>query len=250
MPTVNVNDITINYEIFGEGEPLLVIQGMGVDIASVRTMNERLGERYRVIAFDSRGAGRTSKPDIPYSIEMMVNDTIGFLDALGIKKAHVLGISMGSMIAIALAADHPERVKGLVLHVAFHRVAFLQKAIWTLMWSTGTGRKKMIAMSDFIFRQQNPPTPESFLRQGLAPLAFDGRNLLQRIRAPTLIINGTKDQAVPMKITRELARGIPGTKLILAEGDHLFAAKDPDLLVMPARTFLAEVDENKKYEVN
>ncbi|MFA4824321.1 MAG: alpha/beta fold hydrolase [Methanoregula sp.] len=251
MPRVHVNDITMYYEIFGEGEPLLVIQGMGVDISSVAQMNKRLGEKYRVIVFDSRGTGRTDKPDIPYSIEMMVGDTLGLMDTLGIRKAHVLGISMGSMIAVALAADHPERVKGLVLHVAFHRVAFLMKTIWSIMWSTDAGRKKMMAMSDFIFRQQYPPTPESFFRQGQAPLPFDGRDLLPLIKAPTLIINGTHDQAVPMKITRELAAGIPGAKLVLIEGDHLFAAKEPDLLLKPALAFLGEVDAKpEKIEVD
>jgi pimeloyl-ACP methyl ester carboxylesterase len=73
---------------------------------------------------------------------------------------------------------------------------------------------------------------------------YDSRNLLDRIRAPTLIVNGTKDQIVPMSITQELARGIPGARLILADGDHLFSAKDPDLLIGPARAFLAEVDAN------
>jgi pimeloyl-ACP methyl ester carboxylesterase len=242
MPTKNVNGITIYYEIHGTGEPLVIIQGMGVDLSTVEPVTAEFARKYQVIAFDSRGVGRTDKPDIPYSIEMMMADTLSLMDALGIRQAHILGVSMGSMIAIALAAEHPKRVKGLVLHVAFHRVPFLMNIIWRIMWRTRAGRKKMIQTSDFLFKQQYPPTRESFVRQGEAPLGFDGRRLLSRIKSPTLILNGTKDQVVPMSITRELAGGIKGAKLILADGDHLFSAKDPNLLITPALEFFADVD--------
>lgn len=100
----------------------------------------------------------------------------------------------------------------------------------------------MMKGAEFLFQQQYPPTLESFARQGLAPLNFDGRKLLGQIKAPTLIVNGTKDQAVSMKITRELAKGIPGAKLVLVEGDHLFISQNINLLLKPALDFLAEVD--------
>lgn len=76
--------------------------------------------------------------------------------------------------------------------------------------------------------------------------SYDGRRLLGRIRAPTLIVNGTRDPLVPMRITRELAEGIPGSDLVLVEGDHLFAATDPDLLLVPALSFLGAVDEKRE----
>lgn len=141
-----------------------------------------------------------------------------------------------------IAAKHPERVNGLMLHVGFHRVPFLQNAIWSLMWKIPAGRKMMMKSADFLFKQRYPPTPESFARQGIAPLKFDGRKLLGQVKAPTLIVNGTKDQAVSMRITRELARGIPGAKLVLVDGDHLFIAQDVDLLIKPALEFLIEID--------
>lgn len=242
MPTKNVNGITRYYEIHGSGEPLMIIQGMGVDLSSVEPITAAFAENYRVIAFDSRGVGRTDKPDIPYSIEMMVTDTLDLMDALSLRQVHILGVSMGSMIAIALAAADPKRVNGLVLHVASHRVPFLMNTLWRIMWNTNAGRRKMIRDSTFLFNQKYPPTPESFVRMGMAPLDFDGRNVLPNIHAPTLILNGTTDQVVPMSITRELAQGIKGARLILADGDHLFSARDPDLLIKPALEFLAEVD--------
>lgn len=129
---------------------------------------------------------------------------------------------MGSCIALLLATKYPEHVKSLVLHSAFHWVPFPRNLIWGLMWKLPGGKKQMKKGAEFLFQQQYPPTLESFTRQSLAALNFDGRKLLSQVKAPTLIINGTKYQVVSMKITRELAQGIPGAKLVLIEGDHLF----------------------------
>ena len=118
MPTINVNDINIYYEVHGEGEPLILIGGLANDITDYTdhtTIIPELSQHYTVIAFDNRGVGRTDKPDAPYSIEMMAEDTVGLLDTLGITKAHLLGISMGGRIALALTLRHPERVNALVL---------------------------------------------------------------------------------------------------------------------------------------
>lgn len=91
--------------------------------------------------------------------------------------------------------------------------------------------------------------PESFLRQFRAGIGFDGRKLLRSIRAPTLIVNGTRDEFVPMKITRELVSGIAGAKLILVEGgDHMFAVKSPDLLIDPVLDFLGNLDARQAVE--
>src|SRR5512146_1889888 len=108
MPTAKVNDITMYYEIQGEGEPLVLIAGLRLDIAEYNGIDSWLAQKYQVVAFDNRGAGRTDKPDIPYSIEMMADDIAGLLYALGVKQAHIIGISMGGRIALALALQHPE----------------------------------------------------------------------------------------------------------------------------------------------
>jgi pimeloyl-ACP methyl ester carboxylesterase len=249
VPTIKVNDINMYYEIHGDGEPLVLIQGLGFEISAITQGKEKsdyldkYAQKYKVIVFDNRGVGRTDKPDIPYSIEMMAEDTLNLLDLLGIKHAHFLASSMGSCIALMLAAKHPERVRSLVLHIAFHRVPFPKNLIWGLMWKMPGSKKQMNKGAEFLFQQQYPPTLESFVRQGLAPLKFDGRKLLGQIKAPTLIVNGTKDQVISMKITRELAQGIPGARLILVEGDHLFIAQDINLLLKPALEFLADVAE-------
>lgn len=79
MPTKNINGISMYYEIHGSGEPRLIIQGMGVDLSSVEPVNAAFSKDYQVIAFDSRGVGRTDKPDIPYSIDMMMTDTLDLI---------------------------------------------------------------------------------------------------------------------------------------------------------------------------
>src|SRR5579884_503569 len=117
MPTARVNDIMIYYEIHGEGEPVLLIAGLNSDHTFYQRAGiiSRLAERYQVIAFDNRGVGQTDKPDIPYSIDMMADDTAGLLQAIGITHAHILGVSMGGRIAVSLTLRHPSLVKSLIL---------------------------------------------------------------------------------------------------------------------------------------
>ena len=115
MPTVRVGDINIYYEDYGKGEPLLLIAGWGTDLSCWLSQIPEFSTKYRVIAFDNRGAGRTDAPDEPYSFRMMADDAVGLLDALGIGQAHILGVSMGGCIAQEIAIEHPERTKSLIL---------------------------------------------------------------------------------------------------------------------------------------
>jgi len=248
MPIVHVNDIDVYYEIHGEGEPLLMIQGLGFEISAMVTepgksrFIDRFTDRYRVIVFDYRGVGRTDKPDMPYTIDLLASDTVGLMDTLGIQKAHIMGTSMGSQIAQTIAANFPERVKGLILVVGFTRALPLMRAIGFVATRVPGVKEKM---TGWMYLQKYPPTPASFRRMADAANRCDTRELLGRITAPTLIVNGTQDGIVPMRITRELADGIPGARLVLVDGDHLFSAKNPDLLITPARAFLNEIDEQQ-----
>jgi len=249
MPLAHVNDIDMYYEIHGKGEPLLMIQGLGFEMSAMVTelgksrYIDKFTDRYQVIVFDYRGIGRTDKPDIPYSIGMLADDTVGLMDALGIRKAHIMGTSMGSQIAQTIAAQYPDRVKGLILVVGFTRVLPMMRAFGFIMTTIPGFKEKA---TGWIYQQKYPPTPESFRRMADAANRCDTRELLGRISSPTLIVNGIKDSIVPMRITRELAGGIPGARLVLVDGDHLFMIKSPDLLIDPARAFLADVDTGKE----
>src|SRR6266568_7136982 len=115
MPYVKVNDIHMYYEIHGDGEPLVLIVGLGTDISEWEGIIRWLAKTYQVLAFDNRGVGRTDKPDTPYSIEMMADDTAGLMQTLGIEQANILGISLGGRIALEMALRHAPSVKKLVL---------------------------------------------------------------------------------------------------------------------------------------
>lgn len=237
MPTVHVNDIDIYYEIRGEGKPLILIWGIGGEIPPlVDRLAETPSGKNRIIVFDNRGSGRSDKPDIPYSINMMADDTAGLMDAIGIRQAHVFGISTGARIALALAARHPEKVKNLILHVAACRSPEKEDP-----GAEAAFERLRVAMTTQGFAEKmlaHPPTVASFLRQFEALKEFDGRALLGTIRAPTLIVNATKDVSTPVRFGKELLDGIPDARLILVEGDHLIARTSPDLLVPAVLDFL------------
>ena len=115
MATATVDSIELYYEEHGRGDPLLLIMGLAADSTAWMFQVPDFAERHRTITFDNRGVGRSSKPAGPYTIHQMADDAAGLLDALRIARAHVLGVSMGGMIAQELALRHPERVRGLVL---------------------------------------------------------------------------------------------------------------------------------------
>ncbi len=115
MPTLQLNDIGLYYEIIGEGAPLLFIHGLGSSIRDWEPQVDFFAERYKVILFDVRGHGKSSKPPGPYSIPQFAADTANLLEKLEVAPVHVVGISMGGMIAFQLAIDHPEMLKTLTI---------------------------------------------------------------------------------------------------------------------------------------
>ena len=212
MPTVKVNDIDIYYEIHGEGEPLVLIAGLNSDHTLYRTLLSRLAAHNQVIVFDNRGVGQSSKPDIPYSIEMMADDTAGLLDALGITGAHILGTSMGGRIAVALALRHPHHVKSLIL-------------VSTVMTMKGVPRtlsRRLIYLMLRIPMIRGSHPYYVFARQLAASRAFDCMDRLGEIRVPTLILHGKSDKSVPYPLVEVMHQGIKGSEMITFNGGHLF----------------------------
>jgi pimeloyl-ACP methyl ester carboxylesterase len=203
------------YEIHGEGEPLVLIAGLSTDVTAYERMIRELSQQCKVIAFDNRGAGRTHKPDIPYSIDMMAEDTAGLLTALGIERAHILGISLGGRIAAALALRHPEQVKSLIL------VSTFVKRI-PMTWS---GRLLSVWLKIPMWRTIGDNYPQPYyaaVRQREASRTYDATDRLHEIRVPTLIQHGKKDRVAPYKLAEEMHAGIRGSKMITFNGGHLF----------------------------
>lgn len=215
MPTVRVRGIDIYYEVQGEGFPLVLIGGLGASVDLHRQLIAGLAGSHRVVAFDNRGAGRSEKPDVPYTIPMMGLDTLALMDALGIGEADVLGISMGGRIALEIATEHPARVRRLVL---------------VSTSAAGRGRIRMSLpmrlMSLLLYlpglRRIDPQPRYAHLRQRNAATTYDGTAQLPRLHAPTLITHGRRDRSIPLARAEELHHGIPGSQFEVFDGGHMF----------------------------
>jgi len=245
MPTAKVGDVSIYYEIHGEGEPLVLIMGYGGNSGQWFRQIPGLSQEYRVIAFDNRGTGRSDKPDISYTMEMMAKDVAGLLEALGIVAAHVYGVSMGGMIAQHVALNYPEKVLGLVLGCTTcgseqHSVVPDAEAM-TLLFDME--RMQRLTPEEMIketipflcsqeFIDNNPDiikqfteksmeyvTPlQSYTRQAEAIMGHDTYDRLPDIKVPTLVITGDADRIVPAENSKIIVSRIPGAELVVLEG--------------------------------
>ncbi|MGO8951048.1 MAG: alpha/beta fold hydrolase [Ktedonobacterales bacterium] len=234
MPTVAVNDIHIYYEIHGQGlsEPLVFIGGLAIDISRYQWLTEALAEHYQVLVFDNRGAGRSDKPDIPYSIAMMADDTYGLLDTLGITKANILGLSLGGRIALELTLKHPELVQSLILVSTSAKVPpSLRRRL--LM-------RTLLRMSRVIGSRRRYPQPYyAAIRQLEASSDYDATSRLSQIRVPTLILHGKQDRTAPYQLAEEMQSRIPGSRLIAFDGGHVFLFMRPKRFLDAVGDFLA-----------
>lgn len=216
MPTLRVDDIQMYYEIHGEGRPLVLICGLGNDISEWESTIRWLAQHYQVIAFDNRGAGRTDKPDQPYSIEMMAGDTYGLLRALDIDRATMLGVSMGGRIALALALAHPEQIDRLILVSTSARGI---KRTW---------RFQLLSLVPLVTNfarnlRHKPSQPRyAFRRQREASSAYSCADRLHEIHAPTLIMHGKQDNSMPYALAEELHASIAGSQLLPFADGHIF----------------------------
>ena len=238
MPQVAVNGIKVYYEIHGKGDPLVLIMGLRRNAEWWYCQIPALSEHFKVIAFDNRGAGRSEKPRIAYSIRLFADDTAALLEALKIKSAHVLGISMGGYIAQELAINYPDNVRRLILGCTScggeRAVLMSQERMKEFEAVEGLTpeeilRKNMdIYFSDAFIQEhpekieefmeisfRYPQPPEFFERQFAACLKHDTVDRLEHISAPTLIMAGVDDPLVPSENSRILKHLMPGAELFL-----------------------------------
>ena len=197
------------YELAGTGPQLVLVGGLGLDISECGQLIDALAARHRVLAFDNRGAGRTDKPDAPYTIRQMADDTAGLMQALGIERAYVVGMSLGGRIALDLALEHPQRVRGLVLVSTSARVQ--------RRWTIG-----LLGLVSMIFRGRYPQPRYAFRRQRAASVHYDRTGDLSELRVPTLIVHGRRDHIVPYRLAEDMAAGIPGARLELVDRGHIY----------------------------
>ncbi len=227
MPSIKIKDLNMYYEIHGEGRPMVLIEGLGTDMRPYMKVVERFCQRRKVLIFDNRGVGRTDKPDMPYTMDMMVEDTAGLMEAVGIEKADIVGFSMGGRIAMALALRHPGMVRSLAL--ASTTAKTRRKDL--------PSRSKLVKMirSIRLFGDGQQPY-YAFKRQLEVSRHFDCSDQLPRIQVPTLILHGKDDRLVPLSLAEELHAGIKGSEMRVFDGGHAFFFWD-------ARRFVDAVSE-------
>lgn len=229
---VRVGDIMMHYVEAGAGPPLVLIMGLGGDHTAWGFQVPVFAERYRVIAFDNRGAGQTDQPDVPYTTRGMAEDTASLMQTLGIERAHVAGASLGGMIAQELALAHPERVLSLQLHCTlarpdayllalgrtwrrmretFSREEFTRAlTLWLFAPATFSTRPELVeAVVQNLLANPYPPSQAGFRRQSEAVAGHDTLDRLGQIRCPTLITVGAEDILVPPRFSRQIREAIP-----------------------------------------
>lgn len=247
---VKVHDIDVAYRVLGEGQPLVMIMGYG----STKNLWEdrllrQLATRFKVITFDNRGLGASSSGTHAFSIEQFADDTAGLMAALGVSKAHVLGWSMGAMIAQELALRHPERVNRLVLYAGHSDARLFPPApdvIQRLTDPSGTPQERGMRfisvlfpgswlrdhgarVKEVFFRPMGNIPQETLDRQSQAIDTWKGSTeRLGSIRQPTLLIAGAKDVLVVPRNALDMKGRIPGAQLALMDdGGHGLMFQDP-----------------------
>ena len=235
----------------GAGPPVLLIMGLGMTATGWwRTVPVLVEAGLRVIAFDNRGVGRSERPPGPYTVAEMADDAVSVLDAAGVERAHVYGISLGGMIAQELALRCPERVRALVLGAttgggahfvpageAVNTVVQLRAqmtaeyAVWAsvpLNYAARTRREHGDRIAEDIEqRLRFPVEPEFYAAQLAAAHAHDAR--VADISAPTLVVHGTEDVLIPPANGERLAAAIPDADLTLwPDAAHLYFTDEPE----------------------
>jgi pimeloyl-ACP methyl ester carboxylesterase len=252
MPFHRVNGIQIYFEEHGQGEPLLLIQGLGYPSGLWFLQIPALSRHFRTIVFDNRGVGKTDKPDEPYSVPLMASDAAGLLGALGIQKTHVVGVSLGGYIVQELALGYPDLVDRLVLlstSCGGPKYAELTMAFWGEV-ATLAGlppkeiiRQGMALASTEEFCRANPGLVDrsvamrmeelqplfAFTRQSNAAMNFDSNQRAHLIRQPTLILGGARDRVMPPVLTEELAKKIPQAQFkVFPNAAHLLFLEEAE----------------------
>jgi 3-oxoadipate enol-lactonase len=255
----------IAYDAFGraDGEPLLMIQGLGADSRGWALQRMAFGRRFRCLAVDNRGVGGSAGAPHPFSLEQMAEDAIAVLDDFGVERAHVMGASMGGAVAQYLTVEHPDRVRTLVLsctscrHHEWRRELFEEwaEAVCArgmgalasdgLGWLIGPRLQRRFGVwLNLMARILLQATPENFVAQIRAILdaSDDVRFELQHVRAPTLVITGSQDLLTPLGDAEELHELIPTSRLFELRGAaHALMVESPGAFNRAVLGFLEEV---------
>ena len=231
MPVVQANGIDINYEVQGEGEPMVLIPYLAAEQACYAFQVADYAKHFTCYSVDPRGAGLSGKPEGEYTTELLADP----------GRAHIFGLSLGGAVGLWLAAKYPEQVKSLSLHSTWDKSdPFLQVVVqgwrtmaqgldsvtemviqgifpWCFTSELYAARPEYIdALAEFVRDRPMPPV-DAFMRQSGAVLAHDATGVLGSIQAPTLITYGRHDMVTSTRFAAPLTEGIANTEVIVFE---------------------------------
>lgn len=269
MPKVKLNDININYAVYGEGSPAVVLlTGLGGTMQNWvdnPAMVDACSQKHKVVIMDNRGAGETDDGEIEYvTISTMANDVISLMDYLKIDKAIILGGSMGGMIAQQIAVDYPDRVEKIILNATWpggKNIVKPAQELWEYLTVPGCGDYSYLKETDplrLVFSQQSidDMDPEAleyisntffsvrttdlpgFQHQQIALRDFDVADQLKDIRCPALITHGLYDCLIPCENAVTLAKSIPNAKFVLLPNSSHATIEDADINVEEVVKFI------------
>ncbi len=256
-----VNGIELHYRDEGSGRPVVLIHGLGNTLASWEGVARSLKTTYRVVRFDLRGSGASGVPPGPYDPETWVADLRGLLDELDIEQAHLLGHSLGSLIATRFAADHPDRVRSLGLigtgpgtpdaekptqrdiAAAIERNGMAERAANEIEESfsahTRETRPELLGLYRELLRSNDPDGYAASMR---GRLAFDLRSVLDDVRAPALLVVGERDTVTPPLASFIVADGLTESSVVvLPDVGHMVPLAAPKRLAAELHDFLANL---------
>jgi len=260
LPFIQNQGAKIYWDEQGAGDPVLLIMGLAYPSDVWYRTRPVLSKTYRTICLDNRGVGRSDVPPGPYPIALMAADALAVLDAAGVERAHVYGISMGGMIAQELTLQHPERVRSLILGCtaaggptavqAGPEVGKLLMARGVMtpeeaaeaavpyIYDAGTPRARID--EDLDVRRPWFARPEAYMAQLQGILAWEAYSRLPQISVPTLVIHGENDRLVPVGNGKLIASRIPGAKLVLlANASHIYPTDQTEISNRAVVDFLA-----------
>jgi pimeloyl-ACP methyl ester carboxylesterase len=241
MPRVKANNVTLNYEQQGTGEPLLLIPYLSADSACYAFQVADYAKHFTCITVDLRGTGESDNPEGPYSIELLADEIAAFVQALGVNRVHVTGLSLGAAIGICLSAKYPEKVKSLSLHSAWTKTDLFLKTVvegWQLMAKTLGSVQDMVinsifpwcftpdlyaekpeyiqSLADFV-RSRPAQSLKAFLEQSNAVIGHDAEAQLGRITAPTQITFGRHDLLTSTRFAEPMISKIRNSEMLVFE---------------------------------
>jgi pimeloyl-ACP methyl ester carboxylesterase len=241
MPVVEANGIDVYYEVQGEGEPLVLIPYLAADQACYAFQVADYAKQFTCYTVDLRGAGLSGKPEGTWTTELLADDMAAFMQAAGVERAHVSGLSLGAAVGMWLAGKYPERVKSLSLHSAWDRTDPYLAAVvrtwqliarqlgsvtdmvidgvfpWCFTPELYAARPEYIeSLAEFVRGRPMPPV-DALIRQSEAVLAHDARSVLDAIQAPTQVTFGRHDHATSTRFAGPLTDAIAGAELVVFE---------------------------------